>query len=83
MSALALVQKLEGRGQALGTIAPGMPHDIAASSYEPDALVHLPGAMNKPPDALARKLQPDKLFVLPEVLGIARGCHVPERSLSW
>ena len=68
MTALAMVASLKSKGPALATIARELALDFASATYAPDIIQHTPGIMNSSADALSRRFEPDKNYVVPHIL---------------
>ena len=83
VSTLAMVAKMQPHGPQLGLIARELALDVASASYVPDVAVHLPGLANKAADALSRKHDPNKAFVLPAYLANCSQIEVPPRLRNW
>ena len=59
IAALTMLCKLQPRSQNLGLIAREIALDVAASSYSPDDIKHIPGVANKAADYLSRIYEPN------------------------
>ena len=82
MAALSMVCKMQPHGPTLGTIAREMALDIAALSYAPDVVEHIPGITNQAADALSR-IQDPSGSVLPGYLNDVPVHRCQLRKLSW
>ena len=58
LATLAMVAKMQPHSARLGIIAREMALDVAALSYCPYVIAHLPGIANRAADALSRMHQP-------------------------
>ena len=67
-TALAMIASLKSKGPALATIARELALDFAAATYAPDIIQHTPGIMNSSSDALSRRFEPGKNYVIPHIL---------------
>ena len=84
MTALAMIASLKSKGPALATIARELALDFASATYAPDIIQHSPGIMNSSSDALSRRFEPGKNYVIPHIL---RSCTEvfpqPRDSKFW
>ena len=80
---LALVSKMQPHSANLGLVAREMALDIAAMSYSPDVVSHIPGVANVAADALSRRLEPGKVAALPGYLVCNLEHHCEPRLRSW
>ena len=78
-----MVAKMQPHSPQLGLIARELALDVASASYAPDVTVHLPGLANTAADALSRRHDPAKAFVLPAYLTNCSHTEVPPRLRSW
>ena len=83
IATLSMVAKMQPHSPQLGIIARELALDVASASYAPDVTVHLPGLSNTAADALSRKHDPGKRFVLPAYLANCPEMEVAPRLRSW
>ena len=83
MAALSMITRMQPHSYSLGVVARELALDIADAVYEPQLASHVPGVANIAADCLSRKFQPDKKFVLPEVLADSTEVHPAERNDAW
>ena len=83
IAALTLVASLRGRSSALNRIGRELALDISEAHYAPTLVSHTPGVTNVIADALSRRFQPGKSFVLPPALRDAAQLEPGRRPRSW
>ena len=83
MSALSMVAKMQPKSPTLAIIARELALDIAAASYSPDFMEHVPGIANVIADTLSRKHQPAKTYQLPLLLRNVTEHSVGSRDQDW
>ena len=83
LAALYAVAKMQPKSKALNIVARELALDLADASYTVDFIQHVAGLANVTADALSRKRQPGKEFILPGLLASAIEVTPPNRSPSW
>ena len=68
VAALTTLVKLQPHSNTLGLIARELALDIAASAFNPDEVMHIPGLANKAADHLSRICDPSASSALPSYL---------------
>jgi len=83
IAALTLVASMKARRGPMSVVAREMALDVACGLYSPSVAEHLPGVVNESADALSRRHQPGKTFVLPFLLEHAKERRPGNRSGDW
>ena len=83
VAALTLVAKMQPKSIPLGVIARELALDISSSKYAPDFVQHIPGVTNMVADALSRKWQDGKDYLLPSILHYAQEVTPTTRTSKW
>ena len=83
IAALTLVASMKARRGPMSVVAREMALDVACGLYSPSVAVHLPGVVNESADALSRRHQPGKTFVLPFLLEQAKERLPDNRTSDW
>ena len=74
---------MQPKSPTLAIIARELALDIAAASYSPDFMEHVPGIANVIADTLSRKHQPAKVYQLPLLLRNVTEHLVGSRDKDW
>ena len=83
MAALSMVCRMQPHSPSLGVVARELALDISDSVYQPQLASHIPGVANVTADALSRKFEPNRTFVLPSILAYSTEAHPQRRDSSW
>jgi hypothetical protein len=83
VGALTLVQKLKATGVGPRIIARELALIYANTAFEPTTVVHTPGVCNNIADALSRRFEPGKKFILPAFLTGVPETVLPTRDYSF
>ena len=83
VTALVMTATLKGKKGPVAMLARELALDIADGVYTPNVVAHIPGVANDSADALSRKYQPSKHFVLPRLLANAKEVTAPRRDNHW
>ena len=83
VTALIMTATLKGKKGPVALLARELALDIADGVYTPNVVAHVPGVANDSADALSRKYQPSKHFVLPRLLANAKEVTAPRRDNHW
>ena len=83
VAALTLAIRHKAQGYACSILARELALDIATASFLPVAGVHIPGVSNVVTDALSRKFQPGKQYMVPECLSGVAEMRLEVRTRSF
>ena len=83
VAALTTLIKMQPHSNALGIIARELALDVAASAYQPDEAIHIPGIANKAADILSRRFVPGTPPPLPPYLDARREHVCALRNEGW
>ena len=83
LATLAMVAKMQPHSPHMGIVAREIALDVAAASYAPDIVEHLPGVANTGSDTLSRLHSPDKSYNIPDYLKDIMAEPAPMRVDSW
>jgi hypothetical protein len=83
IAALTMVASMKARRGPMSVVAREMALDVACGLYSPSIAEHLPGVVNEAADALSRRHQPGKTFVLPFLLKKATERRPDNRNSDW
>ena len=80
MTALNMIDKFKTSTPDINLIAREIALEFGDSTHRPSRRLHVPGIENKTADALSRRHQPGKKFVLPNILREIKETIAPPRS---
>ena len=83
VASLQMAAKMQPKSPALGVVARELALDLSMASYSIDLVEHIAGITNGVADALSRKRQDGKKFILPSLLRNAREVSAPVRNKRW
>ena len=82
LTALSMTLCMKGKGFGVNLVARALALGLADGAFRPEVVKHVSGASNVVADILSRKFQPDKEFVLPQILRKVEEFHPPSRDAS-
>ena len=83
ITALHMVDRLKGTTTVINKISREIALEYGDSTHRPSKRAHIPGIANNVADSLSRRTQPNKAFVLPNVLRHIIETETPVRDSRY
>ena len=74
---------MKGKGFGVNLVARELALVLADGAFRPEVVKHISGASNVVADILSRRFQPDKKFVLPQILRKVEEFRTPSRDAPY